>query len=120
MPVDGVSDRDLTRLHWIWKRYHLNDMVPCTLQQMRLVRPFRDQNPNASYDDVCRMLEDNNLLVDSGYRFGSEWRFEEIPNDVLKFLFSLLGFGTTWFQVADELRSLNQVNFGELFGLISS
>ena len=120
MPIDGVSGRDLMRLHWVWKRYHLNDMVPGTPQQMRLVRPFRDRNPNASYDDVCRMLADNNLLVDNGYRFGSEWRFEDVPIDVLKFLFSLPGFGTTWLQVADELRSLSQVNLDELFGLITS
>ena len=120
VPVDGISDRDLARLHWIWRRYHLNDMVPGTPQQMRLVRPFWDRNPNANYDDVCRMLEENNLLTDSGYKFGSAWRFEEVPGDVLRFLFSLPGFGATWQEVADELLGLKQVDLDTLFSLITS
>jgi len=36
-----------------------------------------------------RFLESHDLLVDDGYKYGSAWLHEEIPEEVLDFLKSL-------------------------------
>jgi len=43
------------------------------------------------------------MLVDDGYRYGTDWLFEPVPNDVLEYLFSLPGSGHTWEDVKKEL-----------------
>lgn len=68
----------------LWKRWHLNDMRAGSPKQMELLRTLRAQ-PDwlASYERDCTALADAGLLVDDGYRYGSEWLIEEVPAEVI-------------------------------------
>lgn len=108
-PAPGFTKDDVARLCHLWERWHLNDMRAGTPKQEEAVRQWRKVNKNASYKDTCEMLESINLLVDNGYRYGSAWLKEEVPLDVLKWLFSLPGTGSTFSDVYSP--EINQSDF---------
>lgn len=71
----------------VWNRWHLNDLVPGTPKQMEYLRATPGCGRDYSTD--CKMLEQANLLVDDGYKYGSGWRREEVPEDVIEWLMAL-------------------------------
>lgn len=122
VPVDGVSYTQVARIYAIWERYHLNDMNAGTPRQMEFLRQNRKEGVARTYESDCKALEDAGLLVDEGYRYGTEWKFEEVPEDVLRFLFSFNpGEGSSWEDVEDYLHpTQSNVNLDELLRLVSS
>lgn len=63
-------------IHKFWKQYHLNDMHAGTEKQEKLLEQY---DTRISYNEKCKILENNNLLYDNGYKYGSAWLFREIP-----------------------------------------
>jgi hypothetical protein len=68
------------RLVELWKRWHLNDMnAGDELQETYL----RAHGRGKDYEETCAILEKAGLLIHDGYKYGSEWKAEKVPTDVL-------------------------------------
>lgn len=102
-PSLGFTKDDCSRLQQIWERWHLNDMRAGTPKQEDAVRKWRKtataEELRNFYESACKMLESIDLLIDDGYKYGSAWLKEEVPIDVLKWLFSLPGAGHTFYDI---------------------
>lgn len=72
-------------LYRYWKRWHLNDMRPGTPAQMEIVRSFIKENPGADYEQQCMQLSEHGLLVHDGYRYGTKWLHEKLPQEVIDY-----------------------------------
>ena len=78
------SNPKVKRIVEIWNRWHLNDMKAGTPKQEACIREMpTPKTGQAIYDLTCEYLESKGLLVDNGYKYGSEWLFEEIPNEII-------------------------------------
>ena len=108
-PAYGFTRKDCFRLKQAWQRWHLNDMRAGTPKQEEAVRKWRPTADDPSYQGACKMLESINLLIDGGYRYGTAWLKEEVPLDVLEWLFSLPGTGSTFSDVYSP--EINQNDF---------
>lgn len=101
-PVKGITQDEVLEIKSIWDRWHLNDMNPGTPRQMKFVRALYEEHPRLDYREVCRALDSEGLLIDDGYRYGTKWLFEPVPDNVIKFLFSIEpGEGSTWKDIQD-------------------
>ena len=90
------SVADVVKLCDIWDRWHLNDLRAGTQRQEDALRKYYETNPQKhSYDEACEYLSGVGLLVDNGYKYGSSWLTEEVPQDVIRWLFSLPGDGNS-------------------------
>ena len=98
-PAPGFTRKDCFRLKQAWQRWHLNDMRAGTPKQEEAIRRWRSTTDDPSYDAACKMLESIDLLFDNGYRYGTAWLKEKVPLDVLEWLFSLPGTGSTFSDV---------------------
>jgi hypothetical protein len=75
------------RLYQIWKRWHLNNMRAGTFAQEEILRQAKDKGVDvSSYEKACDYLHSFDVLVDEGYRYGSAWMKEELPQDVIDYL----------------------------------
>ena len=74
----------------IWKRWHLNDLRAGTPAQEKALEPVKDTFSRSNwYDEACRYLASINLYDDNGYRYGSAWLREELPEDVVEYVQNL-------------------------------
>ena len=90
IPYFKKSEQELaTKLLNIWREYHLNDMKAGNIEQQAVLKEFADNHCWLSYDDAVEVLKERDLLVSRGYRYGSNWLYERIPDDILEFLKSL-------------------------------
>ena len=78
-----------------WARWHLNDMRAGSAAQEAYLRerplaPEAYTYPKSYYDAACAHLRAAGLHPDAdGYLYGSAWRREEVPAEVIAFLQSL-------------------------------
>lgn len=98
-PATGFTKEDCVRLMQVWQRWHLNDMRAGTPKQEDVVRKWRQTAADTGYSAACKMLDSIGLLTDNGYRYGSRWLKEDVPEEVLKWLFTLPGTGNTYAEV---------------------
>lgn len=78
------------RLAEVWDRWHLNDMRPGTQRQQEALNQVKDTfNRLTWYDEACAYLASLDLLVDNGYKYGSAWLTEELPQEVVEYIESL-------------------------------
>lgn len=108
-PLPPFTRKDCFRLKQIWQRWHLNYMRAGTPKQEEVVRKWRSTIENPNYEKTCKMLESLGLLTDGGYKYGSKWLKEEVPLDVLEWLFNLPGDGNTFSDVYSP--EINQNDF---------
>lgn len=75
----------------VWQRWHLNDMRPGSPAQESYLRanPVIYQYPESHYEKASAALAAAGLNPDNGYKYGSAWLKESVPEDVLRFLSSL-------------------------------
>lgn len=104
------------KLQYIWERWHLNDMKAGTPRQEEAVRNWKRNNLNKGYNEACEMLSELGILVDDGYRYGTSWLKEEVPVDVLEWLFSLPGDGDG----VDDLYFLPGVNEAAFYTILNA
>jgi len=64
-----------------WEYYHLNDLKPGTINQVREINKWRKQEniKGWAYDQECEYLKSINLYQDMGIKWGYGWFFESIP-----------------------------------------
>jgi hypothetical protein len=73
----------------LWKLYHLNDMKAGDKEQEKAIKEYTKNN-SYDYEKVCEYLESKNLLVHNGYKYGSAWLKEEIPQKDIEKIKELL------------------------------
>lgn len=71
----------------VWEKYHLNDMRTGTPKQRSAVDDYCKEH-RYDYNAICDYLKEKGLYEDNGYRYGSSWLFEEIPETVLDKIFN--------------------------------
>ena len=71
----------------VWEKYHLNDMRAGTAKQNKAVKEYCKNNPY-DYNDVCNYLKEQGIYEDNGYRYGTAWLFEDIPETILDKIFN--------------------------------
>jgi hypothetical protein len=83
------NDEMMTKLLEIWERWHLNDMKAGTPKQEAFIREWKKEN-RYDYTKACDALAKAGLLyVEHGYKYGSAWLTEEVPQNVIDWLFNL-------------------------------
>ena len=79
------SRRELfNRVFAIWNEYHLNCMIAGTKKQMECLEGCDSHD----YTDRCKYLEEHDLLVDNGYKYGTSWLGKQIPREIMDEVFS--------------------------------
>jgi hypothetical protein len=87
---DEVKEIIPARLYEIWKRWHLNDMRAGTFVQEEILRQAKVSGIEFNdYDDACNYLERFDALLDEGYKYGSKWLKEELPQQVIDYIYCL-------------------------------
>ena len=67
-----------------WKKHHLNDLKAGTKAQTELLEEYRKTAADKyDYTAECKYLEENNMLVDRGYKYGTSWLCTTFPIDEL-------------------------------------
>jgi hypothetical protein len=87
--MPGWTPSKMTKLLEIWDRWHLNDMKAGTSKQEAFIRDWKAAGNKYDYTAVCKALEEAGLLVDGEYKYGTKWLKEEVPQEVIEWLFSL-------------------------------
>lgn len=81
------SKEKVEELFSIWERWHLNDMRAGSPKQEEFLRmnPVQYKYPQSYFVEACRALSMAGLHPDpeTGYRYGSAWIYEKIPESVL-------------------------------------
>ena len=87
----GWSRGKIAEFLKIWNRWHLNDMKAGSPAQEEYLRdnPIEAVYPESHYEKACQALEAAGLLVDNGYKYGSAWLTEELPQSVFSKLADL-------------------------------
>lgn len=69
----------------IWMRWHLNDMNSGNEVQEAYLRCLASlgKKPTSGYENTCSVLEKAGLLEYEGYKYGHQWKFEEVPDHIL-------------------------------------
>lgn len=85
---DEVKEIIPTRLYEIWKRWHLNDMRAGTFVQEEILRQAKASGVEFDnfYIDACEYLQRFDALVDDGYKYGTAWLKEELPQEVIDYV----------------------------------
>ena len=87
---DEVKEIIPARLYEIWRRWHLNDMRAGTFVQEEILRQAKASGIEFNdYDDTCNYLQRFDALVDDGYKYGSKWLKEELPKEVVDYVYCL-------------------------------
>lgn len=82
-------DADMVlKLYETWERWHLNDLTAGLPIQEDFVREWKKTN-KYDYATVCEVLKANNLYEIDGYKYGYKWLTEEVPQEVIDWLFAL-------------------------------
>lgn len=106
---EGFEHSDIFNIQNIWNRWHLNDKRAGTPKQEAFIRQWKLSN-RYDYSAACDALAKVGLLYDNGYKYGSSWLKEELPIDVIEYLFSLPAVsGTSWIDIAPP--PINETEF---------
>ena len=71
----------------IWELYHLNTLQVGTRKQEEEIKRRFSSYPG--YDEACKYLEDQNLLIDRGYKYGSSWLVKALPVEIVNLIKAL-------------------------------
>lgn len=110
-PAHGFTAEMVHQLYDMWDRWHLNYMKAGTPAQEDAVREWEKEHGSYDYGAVCEFLREKDLYVDNGYCYGSKWLKEDVPNDVLQWLFTLPGSGSTYRTIISEITPIDEQDF---------
>lgn len=75
----------------LWDRWHLNDMRPGCEHQEHIMRLNPPARPTCLNDYVGSTgLALGSSCYECGYRYGSGWKYEEVPDSVLERISAIL------------------------------
>jgi hypothetical protein len=90
------------RIVEIWERWHLNDLSAGTESQKECLKnsgvdfsEYRKAGYESYYDYERFVLEQNGLLYDGFYEFGSQWLVEPLPDEIESEIIELFENQTT-------------------------
>lgn len=90
----GFSAETVERLRFLWRRWHLNDMQAGSPAQTAHLRALPSEPQ--TYEKARDQLREHGLNPDPNYihngkpySYGSAWLHEEVPEDVIEWLFAL-------------------------------
>jgi len=89
IPMDN-----LIRLLDIWDRWHLNDMKAGCSHQRKLIPTIQETKGKSffyadNYDNILK-LKEFKRCPKCGYQYGTAWKHERLPMDIVKFLANLV------------------------------
>lgn len=76
---DLKTNPKFIKLYKWWKRYHSNDLSV----GVRVQKEFLKDKVYTSCQEACDILAKAGLLTVDGYRYGTNWRLELIPQNVI-------------------------------------
>jgi hypothetical protein len=89
-PAKGWDVDKLRQFFDTWSRWHLNDLTAGSPAQEAYLRahPITYSYPQSHYEEACKALAAAGLHPDpsNGYKYGSAWLREEVPDAALEFL----------------------------------
>lgn len=98
----GLCSPTLNKILAIWRKWHMNDMRPGTIEQERCLEGLYAKKEKADFGERCEYLKNHYLLCDplvivggKPYKYGSGWLYWEIPHEVLRELCECLDTGIT-------------------------
>lgn len=97
-PCCGFTKDMCLKLYDYWNRWHMNHLRPGTRKQMEALEEWK-RTHSYTYEKACEYLDSVGLLIDNGHKYGTDWLKEEVPIDVLEWLFTLPGTGATFSDV---------------------
>ena len=75
---------DLRKILALWQRWHLNDFHAASDKQQAALDKFEAEfGKHLDYDQGCAFLKLIDLYEDRGYRYGSSWLREMVPDDAI-------------------------------------
>ncbi|MCK5639870.1 MAG: hypothetical protein KAJ19_03705 [Gammaproteobacteria bacterium] len=77
-----VKYKRIARIIQIWERWHLNDLTAGTVMQEDAIREWKRTN-DYEYGAACAFLKDIGLYEVKGYKYGTAWLFEKIPDEII-------------------------------------
>lgn len=80
----------VNELFVFWTNYHLNGMHAGTLAQEEALHNANLKNWANDYKHCCDYLESIGLLEDNGYKFGTGWLYQGMPEKDLNRIKALL------------------------------
>jgi len=83
-----IFPEDLIEILEIWKEHHLNDLQAGTKKQTELLKKITTKK--LGYEEELKILKENGLEIDRGYKYGTAWLVKKVPENVLKRLEKLL------------------------------
>lgn len=72
--------RKVQRIVEVWKRWHLNDMNAGDAVQEAWLR---ENGHGKDYAETCEKLREAGLLVHDDYQYGTAWKTEELPQEIV-------------------------------------
>ena len=84
----SIDPKKIQEIKRIWKRWHLHDLKAGTIKQEKALSPKLRWASN--YDKAIKKLKEKGLHPDRGYKYGSDWLVEPLPEKIEKKLRRLL------------------------------
>ena len=86
----SISKDKLSRILDIWDRWHLNNLNTGCEHQKKLMNEIRKEKGEdffyaSNYDSILK-IPAFNKCPECGYKYGSAWMFEPLPNEVIEFV----------------------------------
>jgi hypothetical protein len=78
------------KIYPIWKKYHLNDLKSGTKKQIEALDQYQFKSGRYDYIEACEYLKSIDLYDDRGYKYGSAWLYQPLPEDVLQTILDVL------------------------------
>lgn len=103
----AIPEQDLTDLIEIWERWHLNDMTAHCEHQKPI--PVRYDDPE--YNHYVWL---SGKQCPNGYRYGSAWLIEELPQEVIDRVDAIFSSQPTAKSITEEWELTMNGNRGEL------
>lgn len=86
-----IDDPVFTKIYWLWKRYHLNDIHAGTpLQEYALEHTPSGSLRGCDYKERCEYLKSIGLYEVGGFEYGHGWLTEEIESHDLELIRQIL------------------------------
>lgn len=70
----------VAKLHYLWKKYHLNDLKAGTRKQTEAIENHFEK---MDYTKACDFLKSKGLYIDKGYVYSTSWLLDVIPNEII-------------------------------------
>ena len=70
----------------LWDKYHMNNNKAGTKKQEGILasEDFKIIKKGSNYYTECNFLASKNMLIDNGYKFGSQWLYMPLPSNILE------------------------------------